>query len=102
MMLRFKNVDVSVAVATPRGLITPIIFDAHIKGITDINKEVRDLASRAKEGKLKPNEYQGGTISISNLGMYGVEDFCAIINPPQCSILAVGTVKKRVISGKDG
>lgn len=89
--------DVSVAVATPNGLLTPIIYDAHIKGLIDINVEMRELANRAKKGKLKPEEYQGGTITVTNLGMYGIAEFSAIINPPQCSILAIGTISKRVV-----
>ena len=76
--------------ATPAGLITPIIKEAQNKGLPQISAEMKDLATRARDGKLKPVEYQGGTFSISNLGMYGVKDFAAIINPPQACILAVG------------
>lgn len=83
-------------------MITPIVFNANNKGIEEISKNVKDLAERAKRGKLKPNEYQGGTITISNLGMFGVEEFSAIINPPQCSILAVGTTQKKVIASGNG
>lgn len=86
----FGNVDISVAVATPAGLITPIITDADVKGLKTISLEMKDLAKRAKEGKLSLDEFQGGTFTISNLGMFGVNDFNAIINPPQACILAVG------------
>jgi pyruvate dehydrogenase E2 component (dihydrolipoamide acetyltransferase) len=89
-MLQYKNADISVAVATPTGLITPIIKAAEGKGMAAISLEMKDLAARARDGKLKPSEYQGGTFSISNLGMYGIKDFAAIINPPQGCILAVG------------
>ncbi|KIH51109.1 2-oxo acid dehydrogenase acyltransferase, partial [Ancylostoma duodenale] len=85
------NVDVSVAVATPTGLITPIVTSADILGVQDISARVKELAKRARENKLQPNEFQGGTFTISNLGMFGsVEQFTAIINPPQAAILAVG------------
>jgi pyruvate dehydrogenase E2 component (dihydrolipoamide acetyltransferase) len=80
------------------GLITPIVFGADGKGVIDISKIVKSLAAKAREGKLQPQEYQGGTISISNLGMFGVDDFCAIINPPQSSILAIGTTVKRLVA----
>jgi pyruvate dehydrogenase E2 component (dihydrolipoamide acetyltransferase) len=89
-VLQFKHSDISIAVATPNGLITPIVKKAETKGLAEISAEVKDLAGRAKEGKLKPVEFQGGTFSISNLGMFGVKDFQAIINPPQACILAVG------------
>lgn len=88
--LQFKHSDISVAVATPNGLITPIIKKAETKGLVDISKEMKDLAGRARDGKLKPEEYQGGTFSVSNLGMFGIDEFSAIINPPQSCILAVG------------
>ncbi|XP_069803364.1 dihydrolipoyllysine-residue acetyltransferase component of pyruvate dehydrogenase complex, mitochondrial [Dendropsophus ebraccatus] len=90
-------VDVSVAVSTPAGLITPIVFNAHIKGLSSISKDVTSLATRAREGKLKPHEFQGGTFTVSNLGMYGVKNFSAIINPPQACILAVGGSENRLI-----
>ncbi|MCD8498011.1 MAG: pyruvate dehydrogenase complex dihydrolipoamide acetyltransferase [Alphaproteobacteria bacterium] len=86
----FKHSDISVAVATPNGLITPIIKKAETKGLKDISNEMKELAGRAREGKLKPEEFQGGTFSISNLGMFGIDDFAAIVNPPQSCILAVG------------
>jgi len=92
----FGNVDISVAVATPSGLITPIITDADIKGLKTISLEMKDLAKRAKEGKLALNEFQGGSFTISNLGMFGVNDFNAIINPPQACILAVGGAVKQL------
>lgn len=89
-ILQYDSADISVAVATPNGLITPIVKAAHTKGLRQISEEVKDLAGRAREGKLKPVEFQGGTFSVSNLGMYGIKDFGAIINPPQACILAVG------------
>ncbi|MDB5491766.1 MAG: pdhC [Micavibrio sp.] len=89
-ILQYASSDVSVAVATPNGLITPIVKAAETKGLRQISEEVKDLAGRAREGKLKPVEFQGGTFSVSNLGMYGIKDFGAIINPPQACILAVG------------
>lgn len=99
--LWFEHADVSVAVATPGGLITPIIKAAETKGIGKIAREMKDLAERARAGKLKPEEFQGGTFSISNLGMYGVKQFEAVINPPQACILAVGAGEPRAIV-KDG
>lgn len=125
----FRNhvVDVSVAVSTPNGLITPIVFNAHIKGLAAISSNVTSLATKAREGKLQPHEfqvkyicgllkfkrvhpeltyfdvffffffYQGGTFTISNLGMFGIKNFSAIINPPQACILAVGGSEKRLL-----
>lgn len=90
-------VDVSVAVSTPNGLITPIVFNAHIKGLAAISSDVASLAAKAREGKLQPHEFQGGTFTISNLGMFGVKNFSAIINPPQACILAVGGSEKRLL-----
>ncbi|XP_012677432.2 dihydrolipoyllysine-residue acetyltransferase component of pyruvate dehydrogenase complex, mitochondrial-like [Clupea harengus] len=90
-------VDVSVAVSTPNGLITPIVFNAHTKGLASICKDVSSLAAKAREGKLQPHEFQGGTFTISNLGMFGVKNFSAIINPPQACILAVGGSEKRLL-----
>lgn len=84
------SVDISIAVATPTGLITPIVFDTDKKGLADIAAAVKDLAIRARDGKLSPHEYQGGTFTISNLGMFGISEFSAVINPPQAAILAVG------------
>nr|XP_023022999.1 dihydrolipoyllysine-residue acetyltransferase component of pyruvate dehydrogenase complex, mitochondrial isoform X1 [Leptinotarsa decemlineata] len=94
---QYKSVDVSVAVSTDKGLITPIVFEAERKGVVEINKLVKALAAKAREGKLQPQEFQGGTISVSNLGMFGVDNFCAIINPPQSCILAIGTTTKRLV-----
>jgi pyruvate dehydrogenase E2 component (dihydrolipoamide acetyltransferase) len=100
-ILQFEDVDVSVAVATPTGLITPIIRKADGKGLSAISNEMKDLAARAKANKLKPEEFQGGGFSISNMGMYGVRDFQAIINPPQAGILAVAAGEQRPVV-KDG
>jgi pyruvate dehydrogenase E2 component (dihydrolipoamide acetyltransferase) len=97
----YQTVDVSVAVATPNGLITPVIKNADQKGLAAIANEIRQLAARAREGKLKPEEYQGGGFTISNLGMYGIKDFAAVINPPQACLLAVGAAERRPIV-KDG
>jgi pyruvate dehydrogenase E2 component (dihydrolipoamide acetyltransferase) len=96
-LLLYAHADVSVAVATPAGLITPIIKAAEDKGLGAISAEMKDLAGRAREGKLKPEEYQGGSFTVSNLGMYGVKDFGAIINPPQGCILAVGAGQQRPV-----
>ena len=96
-ILLYQHADVSVAVATPGGLITPIVKAAETKGLATISAEMKDLAGRAREGKLKPEEYQGGTFSVSNLGMFGVKDFAAIINPPQGCILAVGAGQQRPV-----
>jgi pyruvate dehydrogenase E2 component (dihydrolipoamide acetyltransferase) len=96
-MLRHKHSDIGVAVALPFGLITPIIRQAETKSLSAISNEMKDLAARAKGKKLKPNEYQGGTSSVSNLGMYGIKDFTAVINPPQSSILAVGAGEERAV-----
>ncbi len=93
----YHDVDVSVAVATDGGLITPIIRRADQKGLAAISNEMKDLAARARAGKLKPEEFQGGGFSISNLGMYGVKSFSAIINPPQGGILAVGAGEPRPV-----
>lgn len=95
------NVDVSVAVQTDNGLITPIVFDAHAKGLAAINREVAALAAKARDGKLQPSEFQGGTFTVSNLGMFGIKNFSAIINPPQSCILAVGGSEKRLIPDAD-
>ncbi len=100
-MVLYEHADISVAVATPNGLITPIIKAAEGKGLAQISSEMKDLATRARDGKLKPEEYQGGTFSVSNLGMFGVKEFAAIINPPQGCILAVGAGEQRPIV-KDG
>jgi pyruvate dehydrogenase E2 component (dihydrolipoamide acetyltransferase) len=94
-MVKYSRADISVAVATEGGLITPIIVGADTKSVSTIAKEMQDLAGRAREGKLQPNEYQGGTASISNLGMFGTKQFDAVINPPQGMIMAVGAGEKR-------
>src|SRR5262249_17915695 len=99
-MIQYGAVDISVAVATDRGLITPIVRNADMKGVAQISIEMKDLAGRAKEGKLKLNEFQGGGFTISNLGMFGVNSFAAIINPPQAMILAVGVGEERVVARK--
>jgi pyruvate dehydrogenase E2 component (dihydrolipoamide acetyltransferase) len=96
-MLKHKHADVGVAVSIPGGLITPIIRDACHKTLSQISNEMKDMAGRAKARKLKPEEYQGGTTAVSNLGMFGVKDFAAVINPPHATILAVGAGEQRVI-----
>mgnify|MGYP002630052707 CR=1 FL=1 len=100
-ILQFADADISVAVAIDGGLITPIIKTANAKGLVDISREMKDLAGRARQGKLLPEEYQGGSFSISNLGMFGIREFAAIINPPQGAILAVGAGEQRAVV-KDG
>jgi pyruvate dehydrogenase E2 component (dihydrolipoamide acetyltransferase) len=101
-MLKHRHADVGVAVSIPGGLITPVIRDACHKTLSAISNEMKDLAARAKNRKLKPEEYQGGTTAISNLGMFGVKDFCAVINPPHATILAVGAGEKRPVVKADG
>ena len=91
------SIDISVAVATPTGLITPIVPATDKLGLSGINDKVKDLAGRAREGKLAPEEYQGGTFCISNLGMFGIDEFSAVINPPQAAILAVGGGSRRIV-----
>jgi pyruvate dehydrogenase E2 component (dihydrolipoamide acetyltransferase) len=93
----FKSADIAVAVAVPGGLITPIIRGAQGKGLRTISDEMKELVGRAREGKLKPEEYEGGTFSVSNLGMFGIREFAAVINPPQACILAVGAGEKRPV-----
>ena len=97
-----NTVDMSVAVDTGNGLITPIVKGAETKGLAEISDTVKELATRAKAGKLQPQEFQGGTFTISNLGMFGINQFTAIINPPQACILAVGGTEKKVVAGADG
>jgi pyruvate dehydrogenase E2 component (dihydrolipoamide acetyltransferase) len=92
---KYSRADVSVAVAAPSGLITPIIFDAATKGVAQISTEMKALADKAKAGKLQPHEFQGGTASLSNLGMFGIKQFEAVINPPQAMIMAVGAGEQR-------
>jgi pyruvate dehydrogenase E2 component (dihydrolipoamide acetyltransferase) len=94
-LFKYSRADVSVAVSIPAGLITPIIVGADSKSVSAISTEMKDLAGRAKEGKLKPEEYQGGTASLSNMGMYGIKQFEAVINPPQGMIMAIGAGEKR-------
>lgn len=96
-VIQYTHSDISVAVATPNGLITPIIKKAETKSLSQISNEMKDLAKRAKDGKLKPDEFQGGSFSISNLGMFGVKNFQAIVNPPQSCIMAVGAGEERVV-----
>ncbi len=100
-LLFHQVVDISVAVAVPDGLLTPVVRDADKKGVVAISSEIKELAGRAKNKKLKPEEMQNGTFSISNLGMFGIEDFSAVINPPEGAILAVGTVREEPVV-KDG
>ena len=103
-LFRYSRQDISVAVAAPSGLITPIIRDAGRKGLAEISTEMKALAAKAKDGKLQPQDYQGGTASLSNLGMFGTKQFDAVINPPQGMILAVGAGEQRpwVIDGALG
>ncbi|XP_017484528.1 PREDICTED: dihydrolipoyllysine-residue acetyltransferase component of pyruvate dehydrogenase complex, mitochondrial isoform X3 [Rhagoletis zephyria] len=98
---QFDNVDVSMAVSTDTGLITPIVFSADRKGVVDISQETKSLAAKARENKLKPQEFQGGTVCVSNLGMMGVSQFCAVINPPQSCILAIGATTKKLVIDPD-
>jgi pyruvate dehydrogenase E2 component (dihydrolipoamide acetyltransferase) len=101
-ILRFRNSDIGIAVALEGGLITPVIRNADSKSVTAISAEMRDLADRARRKKLKPNEYQGGSSAISNLGMYGIREFSAIINPPHATILAVGATRRAPAEADDG
>ncbi|ARU01009.1 pyruvate dehydrogenase complex dihydrolipoamide acetyltransferase [Yoonia vestfoldensis] len=100
--LKFSKSDVAVAVAIEGGLFTPVLRDAEMKSLSALSSEMKDLASRARDRKLAPQEYQGGSFAISNLGMFGVDNFDAIINPPHAAILAVGAGVKKPIVGKDG
>ena len=99
-MVIHKHADVGVAVSIPGGLITPIIRNAESKTLSTISNEMKDLAGRAKARKLKPEEYQGGTTAVSNLGMFGIKDFAAVINPPHATILAVGAGEERAVVKK--
>jgi pyruvate dehydrogenase E2 component (dihydrolipoamide acetyltransferase) len=99
-MLHHKHSDVGVAVAIPGGLITPVVRNAEAKSLSTISNEMKDYAARARTRHLKPQEYQGGSTAISNLGMYGIKDFAAVINPPHATILAVGTAEERVVVSK--
>jgi pyruvate dehydrogenase E2 component (dihydrolipoamide acetyltransferase) len=100
-ILRLRRADIGVAVAIDGGLITPLIRQAEKKALTDISAEMRDLAERARTRRLKPHEYQGGASAISNLGMYGIREFSAIINPPHATILAVGAGERRPVESED-
>jgi pyruvate dehydrogenase E2 component (dihydrolipoamide acetyltransferase) len=101
-ILRFHSSDIGIAVALEGGLITPVLRNVEMKSLTSISAEMRDLAERARHKKLKPNEYQGGASAISNLGMYGVREFSAIINPPHATILAVGATRRAPIEADNG
>uniref|UniRef100_H2YN62 Acetyltransferase component of pyruvate dehydrogenase complex n=1 Tax=Ciona savignyi TaxID=51511 RepID=H2YN62_CIOSA len=96
-----NTVDMSIAVSTESGLITPIVFNAHTKGLVAISQDVVSLAGKAREGKLQPSEFMGGTFTLSNLGMFGVKHFSAIINPPQACILAVGSARRELLPDKN-
>jgi len=97
---RYHAADISIAVQTEHGLMVPIVKDADSKGLANVSSDIKDLAAKARDNKLAPADYTGGTFTISNLGMMGVKQFCAIVNPPQAGILAVGSSEKRVIPGK--
>ena len=101
-MLRFKHSDIGIAVALDGGLITPVLRHAETKSLSAISTEMKDLASRARDKKLKPADYQGGASAISNLGMHGVREFTAIINPPHATILAVGAARRQAVEKDDG
>ena len=96
-ILRFKDVNVAVAVASPKGLVTPVVRNADKKPLPAISAEIRELAARARDGRLKPDDYKGGGFTLSNLGMYGIREFSAIINPPQSCILAAGAAEQRAV-----
>ncbi|MCK5326411.1 MAG: pyruvate dehydrogenase complex dihydrolipoamide acetyltransferase [Woeseiaceae bacterium] len=100
-ILKFNEINIAVAVATERGLITPVIREADRKDLRTISSEIKALAERAQQGKLKPDEYKGGGFTVSNLGMYGIREFAAIINPPQSCILAVGAAERRAVVKDD-
>jgi pyruvate dehydrogenase E2 component (dihydrolipoamide acetyltransferase) len=101
-ILRFKHADIGVGVALDGGLIAPVIRGAETKSVSAISAEMKELATRAREKKLKPADYQGGSAAISNLGMYGVREFSAIINPPHATILAVGAARRQAVEKPDG
>ena len=96
-MLKHTRSDVGVAVSIPGGLITPVVRNAEMKSLSAISNEIKDMAARAKNRKLKPEEYQGGTSAVSNLGMFGIKNFSAVINPPHATILAVGAGEQRIV-----
>jgi pyruvate dehydrogenase E2 component (dihydrolipoamide acetyltransferase) len=101
-ILKFRSSDIGVAVALDGGLITPVIRAAETKSLITLSNEMKDLATRARARKLKPEDYQGGVSSVSNLGMYGIREFAAIINPPQSTILAVGAGARRPVESETG
>jgi len=101
-VLQLTPSDVAVAVAIEGGLFTPVLKDAHLKSLSALSAEMKDLAGRARDRKLAPHEYQGGSFAISNLGMFGIDNFDAVINPPHGGILAVGGGKKQPVVGDDG
>jgi pyruvate dehydrogenase E2 component (dihydrolipoamide acetyltransferase) len=103
-LISFQRADISVAVSAPSGLITPVITHADTKTLSQISTEMKDLAIRARDQKLKPEEYTGGTASISNMGMFGIKNFDAVINPPQAMIMAIGAGEKRpyIVDGELG
>ena len=101
-LIRYARADISVAVSIPGGLITPIVSEADSRSLSSIAAAMKDLGTRAKEGKFKPEEYQGGTASLSNMGMLGIKQFTAVINPPQATILAIGAGEKRPWVMPDG
>lgn len=98
-IIQYKNINLSVAVAVDEGLVTPVIREAQKKSLREISEAVKDLAGRARGKKLKPEEYQGGTITVSNLGSYGIDSFSAIINPPQAMIVSIGAIVKKPVVG---
>ncbi|WP_239807285.1 2-oxo acid dehydrogenase subunit E2 [Croceicoccus hydrothermalis] len=102
VLYKYLRSDISVAVAAPSGLITPIVRDAASRGVASISSEMKELAGKAQDGKLQPHEFQGGTASLSNLGMFGIKQFDAVINPPQAVILAVGAGELRPVSTENG
>jgi pyruvate dehydrogenase E2 component (dihydrolipoamide acetyltransferase) len=99
---RFGSVDLAVAVSVPNGLVTPVVRAVETKSVAQLSTELRDLAGRAREGRLKQHELEGGAFSVSNLGMFGTREFAAIINPPQSGILAVGAAEARPVVGENG
>ena len=101
-IIQYANVNLSVAVAVEDGLVTPVIREAQKKSLREISEAVKDLATRARGKKLKPDEYAGGTITVSNLGSYGIDNFFAIINPPQALIIAVGAIVKKPVVEREG
>jgi pyruvate dehydrogenase E2 component (dihydrolipoamide acetyltransferase) len=101
-VFKLKPSDVAVAVAIEGGLFTPVLQDAEMKSLSALSAEMKDLASRARDRKLAPHEYQGGSFAISNLGMFGIDNFDAVINPPHGAILAVGAGTKKPVVGEDG